>query len=81
MKNISNPMFLKIVQKDGCTIYGAKLRSDLPTIPGYLPIESQDILYATQYISLDNIASFTVLNEESPNWKKFFYAKGEKASI
>lgn len=62
-----NPILLRIVQKVGFPIDGARVNYEAPTIAGFLAIESQDVRHATQYIALDNIASFTVLTEESYN--------------
>ncbi len=69
---MANPILLKIVPKKGATIYAAKIQYDAPKIAGFLPIESQETPYATDYIALDNIASFSVLNAETPNiWYAF----------
>ncbi len=64
---MDKPILLSIVQKTGFRIDGARLQIEAPSIAGFLAIESQDIKHATQYIALDNIASFTVLNEEACN--------------
>lgn len=65
--NMDKPILLSIVQKTGLRIDGARLQWRAPEIDGFLAIESQEIKHATQYIALDNIASFTVLNEEAGN--------------
>lgn len=64
---MEKPILLRIVQKVGFPIDGARINWQAPEIAGFLPIESQDVRHATQYIALDNIASFTVLNEEACN--------------
>lgn len=64
---MSNPILLNIVQKTGYPITGARVQWQAPQIDGFLAIESPEVLHATQYISLDNIASFTVLDRESIN--------------
>lgn len=64
---MNKPIILRIVQKTGYPIDGARVQWQAPPIDGFLAIESQDVRNATQYIALDNIASFTVLNEEACN--------------
>lgn len=64
---MDKPILLSIVQKTGLRIDGARVQWQAPQIDGFLAIESQDIKHATTYIALDNIASFTVLNEEICN--------------
>ena len=64
---MEKPILLNIVQKTGLRIDGARVQWQAPEIAGFLAIESQDVRHATQYIALDNIASFTVLNEEICN--------------
>lgn len=64
---MDKPILLSIIQKTGLRIDGARVQYQAPQIAGFLAIESQDIRNATQYIALDNIASFTVLNEEACN--------------
>lgn len=61
------PIILRLTLKCGLPIDGARVQYEAPEIPGFLPIESQDYKNATQYIALDNIASFTALNEELCN--------------
>ena len=61
------PILLRIIRKVGYPIDGARINYDVPQIYGFLAIDSQDVKHATEYIALDNIASFTVLNEESPS--------------
>ena len=61
------PILLKIIQKTGYPIDGARIQWQAPQIDGFLAIESQEYKNATQYIALDNIASFTLLNEETGN--------------
>lgn len=65
--NMDKPILLRIIMKTGETIAGARLQYQAPKIPGFLAIESQRVKYATMYIALDNIASFTVLNDEAKN--------------
>ncbi len=62
-----NPVLLRIVQKVGLPIDGARIDYNAPVISGFLAIESTDIRHVTNYIALDNIASFSVLSEEIPN--------------
>jgi len=64
---VANPILLKIVPKKGDTIYGARIEYNSPKLAGFLAIEDQDTPHATTYIAFDNIASFTVLNAETPN--------------
>ncbi len=64
---MDKPIILRIVQKTGYPIDGARVQWQAPQIDGFLAIESPDVRNATQYIALDNIASFTVLNEETCN--------------
>ena len=64
---MNKPILLRIVQKVGYPIDGARVQWQAPPIAGFLPIGSPDVKNATQYIALDNIASFTVLNEEACN--------------
>ncbi len=64
---MANPILLKIVPKKGATIYAAKIAYDSPKLAGFLAIESPNTPNATDYIALDNIASFSVLNAETPN--------------
>ena len=64
---MDKPILLSIVQKTGLRIDGARLQWEAPQIAGFLAIECQDIRHATTYIALDNIASFSVLNEEAVN--------------
>jgi hypothetical protein len=64
---MEKPILLNIIQKTGLRIDGARVQWQAPEIAGFLAIESQDVRHATQYIALDNIASFTVLNEEICN--------------
>ena len=76
-----NPIILRIVQKVGFPIDGARVNYEAPTIAGFLAIESQDVRHATQYIALDNIASFTVLTEESYNITAAFPVQKVKAQV
>lgn len=69
---MEKPILLKIVLKKGATIDGARLQLDVPKIPGFLAIESQTIKHATDYIALDNIASFSVIDYEAPNIRRCF---------
>ena len=64
---MDKPILLRIVQKTGYPIDGARVQWQAPTIDGFLAIESPDIKHATTYIALDNIASLSVLNEEICN--------------
>lgn len=64
---MEKPVLLRIVQKTGYPIDGARVQWQAPQIDGFLAIESPDIKHATTYIALDNIASFSVLNEEICN--------------
>lgn len=64
---MEKPILLNIIQKTGLRIDGARVQWQAPTIDGFLAIESPDIKHATTYIALDNIASFSVLNEEICN--------------
>ena len=65
--NMDKPILLDIVLHTGYRIDGARVECDAPKIAGFLAIESPDIKHATKYISISNIASFTVLNEEVCN--------------
>jgi len=69
---VEKPILLKIVLKKGSAIDGARLQLDVPKIPGFLAIESQSIKHATDYIALDNIASFSVIDYEAPNIRGCF---------
>ena len=42
-----NPILLRIVQKVGFPIDGARVNYEAPTIAGFLAIESQDVKHAT----------------------------------
>lgn len=64
---MDKPIILRIVQKTGYPIDGARIQWQAPQIDGFLAIESPDVYKATEYIALDNIASFTVLDEEACN--------------
>jgi len=66
------PILLRIVPKVGYPIDGVRINYDVPAIHGFLAIESPDVKHATMYIALDNIASFTVLDEESFNIRAAF---------
>ncbi len=66
------PVILRIIQKIGYPLDGVRINYDVPTIQGFLAIESPDYKHATLYIALDNIASFTVLDEESYNIRAAF---------
>ena len=61
------PIILKIIQKVGYPIEGARVQYEAPQIDGFLAIESQEIKNTTVYIAIDNIASFSVLNDEACN--------------
>ena len=61
------PIILKLIPKVGYPIDGARVQYDAPQIDGFLAIESQEIKHATVYIAIDNIASFSVLDEEAVN--------------
>jgi len=65
--NMDKPILLKIIQKTGYPIDGARLQYEAPQIDGFLAIESQMTKHATCYIALDNIASFEVLDDEAIN--------------
>ena len=69
---IENPILLKLTPKTGLPLDGVRINYNVPTIQGFLALESPDVKYATLYISLDNIASFTVLDEESFNIQAAF---------
>ena len=69
---MEKPILLKIALKKGDTILGARLQIEAPKIPGFLAIESQDYKRATTYIALDNIASFTLIDDEAPNIRQSF---------
>ena len=71
---MEKPILLKIVLKKGAPIDGARLQLDFPKIPGFLAIESQEIKRATTYIALDNIASFSLIDDEAPNIRRCFPA-------
>jgi len=64
---MDKPILLRITQKTGEVIDGARLQWQAPKIDGFLAIESKEITHATTYIALDNIASFSVLDEEIIN--------------
>lgn len=61
------PIILKIIQKVGYPIDGARVQYEAPQIDGFLAIENPEIKNSTVYIAIDNIASFSVLNEEAVN--------------
>lgn len=69
---MDKPIILTINQKIGDPIDGARVQYEAPKIEGFLAIESQEIKNATMYIAIDNIASFTVLNEEAVNMRSGF---------
>lgn len=64
---MDKPILLRIDLKTGKSIDGARVQWLAPKIDGFLAIESQEVRHATTYISLDNIASFSVLDEEIVN--------------
>lgn len=64
---MSKPVLLRLDQKIGARYNAAKVQVEAPQIAGFLPIETPNNPNATTYIALDNIASFTVLNEEACN--------------
>ena len=66
------PIILKIIPKVGYPIEGARVQYEAPQIDGFLAIESQEIKNTTTYIAIDNIASFSVLNEEACNITAYF---------
>ena len=78
---MEKPILLKIILKKGESIDGARLQIEAPYIPGFLAIESQKIKYATTYIALDNIASFTLLNDEACNIRFSFPSERVKVKI
>ncbi len=66
------PIILKIIPKVGYPIDGARVQYEAPKIAGFLAIESQEIKNTTTYIAIDNIASFSVLNDEAGNVAPYF---------
>lgn len=66
------PIILKIIPKVGYPIDGARVQYGAPEIDGFIAIESQEIKNATTYVAIDNIATFTVLDDEAPNIKGAF---------
>ena len=71
---MEKPILLKIVLKKGASIEDARLQLEAPKIPGFLALESQNIRHATDYIALDNIASFTLMDCETVNIRRCFPA-------
>lgn len=71
---MEKPILLKIILKKGSAIDGARLQLEVPKIPGFLAIESQDVKHATTYLALDNILSFSVIDYETPNIVRCFPA-------
>lgn len=69
---MDKPIILKIIPKVGYPINGARIQYEAPQIDGFLAIESQEIKNTTTYIAIDNIASFSVLNDEAVNIGMFF---------
>jgi len=67
MSEEQKPVIELIVQKVGDPLHNVKINYRAAEVSGFLPIESQDIQGATQYIALSNIASFTVKNTEAHN--------------
>ena len=78
---MEKPILLKIVLKKGATIDGARLQLNAPKLPGFLAIESQEYKRATTYIALDNIASFTLIDDEACNIRFAFPAERVKVKI
>jgi len=64
---MSKPVLLRLELRSGKPIDGARVQYEAPEIPGFLAIESKEYSNATQYISLNEITSFTTLNEEVCN--------------
>lgn len=69
---IYKPIILKIIPKVGYPIEGARVQYEAPQIDGFLAIESQEIRNTTTYIAIDNIACFSVLDDEARNVADFF---------
>ena len=65
------PIFTSISLKDGRNIRGARLRVDVPSICGFLPIDAQSPKHEVEYIAVSDLKSFTVSEEMS-----FYIADG-----
>lgn len=78
---MEKPILLNIALKKGSAIDGARVQTEAPKIAGFLAIESQTVKYATTYIALDNIASFSVLDEEARNIVHSFPSATVRAKI
>ena len=61
------PILLELKLKDGSLWDCVIINHEVPTIKGFLAIESQDTKFTTKYIALDTIESFSVLDREICN--------------